>query len=100
LHAFLVDLAAGDAATTYLEAATQRHGFYVMEIALPEWDQAPEPARAALVDHELCHYRIDADTGELKITAHDVEEFIEVVARHGAWQPDIAALVDYCGSPV
>jgi len=63
------------------------------------WNRAgfDEKQRAALVDHELCHCQvaIDDETGEpredeygrivWRIRKHDIEEFKDVVARHGIW---------------
>jgi len=96
LRAFLVSLAAGDVAVD--DDESRDHTFYVMEIARPEWDGATPEARAALVDHELCHFRIDDETGELKIRAHDLEEFNAVVARHGPWKEDVAMFLDACAT--
>lgn len=70
--------------------------FYVMEIAEDEWDMLDEHQRVALVDHELCHYAPEVnDEGvwQLKIRAHDLEEFVAVVARHGMWRPEIEHVV-------
>lgn len=58
--------------------------------------------RAALVDHELCCCfseeevnRQLATTGRilLSMVPHDITEFNDVAARHGAWQPDIDAFL-------
>ncbi len=54
----------------------------------------------ALIDHELCHGAVVRDShGEIKvdenerivfrIRKHDVEEFSEIIARHGAWKKDL-----------
>lgn len=68
--------------------------FFVIEIASMTWLQLTEAQRLALVDHELCHFDIEwnenDDTEKLIIRGHDLEEFTEVVARHGLWQPDLA----------
>jgi len=59
-----------------------------------------EDQMTALMDHELCHCEISKDTnGEPKtdengricyrIRKHDVEEFRDVVARHGMWKGDL-----------
>lgn len=56
--------------------------------------------QAALLDHELCHFQVAEDEdGEPKldernrqifrIRGHDVEEFTEIVARHGIWKKDL-----------
>lgn len=54
----------------------------------------------ALIDHQLCHCEVARnDAGEIKvdeadrtvyrIRRHDIEEFSEVVARHGLWMKDL-----------
>lgn len=65
--------------------------FGVIEIAAEEWAQLNAKQRRALVDHELCHFIIDedADGDPLKTIAHDVEEFTDVVRRHGLWKTDL-----------
>lgn len=70
--------------------------FYVMEIAEDEWDLMDDKKRRALVDHELCHFAPEVnDEGvrQLKLRAHDLEEFVGVVARHGMWRPEIEHVV-------
>jgi hypothetical protein len=69
------------------------------------WAGATPMQREALVFHELCHtaHAVDRE-GELRFTdegrpvfelrGHDVEEFGDVVARYGAWLPDIQFFFD------
>lgn len=68
--------------------------FFVIEIALDTWDHLTHEQRVALVDHELCHLRVDEDhvTGEpvLGMHHHEIEEFAGVIARHGFWKSDVA----------
>lgn len=56
--------------------------------------------RRALIDHELCHAQVDVDrNGQPKedergrtiyrIRKHDIEEFSEIVARHGCYTHDL-----------
>ena len=67
------------------------------------WDN-PEftvDKKKALIDHELCHAAPaeDAETGEQKvdekgrfvwrIRKHDIEEFREIVQRHGCYKNDL-----------
>jgi len=75
------------------------HGFdFVIEIAKDVWDEADDTFRVALMDHELGHVgiRFDADdddprrddkTDRVKTFSkrHDVEEFEDVLERHGAY---------------
>lgn len=63
-------------------------------------ERVTDEMREALLDHELCHATIDLDNeGEPKIDTrgrvlyrtrkHDIEEFQQVVARHGVWKQDL-----------
>lgn len=63
----------------------------------------------ALIDHELCHFQFskDDETGEPKmdvrgrliyrLRGHDVEEFTEIVARHGIWRHDLEKFAKQAG---
>lgn len=70
--------------------------FFVMEISLDTWGEdidgvrwgLSDEQRVALVDHELCHFQVTED-GEPKLRSHTVEEFADVVKRHGLWKPDV-----------
>lgn len=73
--------------------------FFVLEIAADEWQRLDIKQRVALVDHELCHLWVEepADPLEhrkLRIVGHDVEEFTEVIQRHGLWRPSVKAFAD------
>lgn len=63
----------------------------------PEFDREK---KLALLDHELCHAAraVDADGEKMRDTkerpvwrtrGHDVEEFEEIVTRHGVWKRDL-----------
>jgi hypothetical protein len=66
-------------------------------------DTVTNAQRDALLDHELCHatVRIDPVTDDpaedergriiYRIRKHDIEEFGEVVERHGLWKHDLEA---------
>lgn len=41
--------------------------------------------KRALIDHELCHCIFTMPEGKASIRNHDVEEFYEVIQRHGDW---------------
>ena len=69
------------------------------------WGNFSEAQRAALIDHELCHFEVvrdkagDPKTDErgrtcYRIRKHDVEEFQEIVARHGLWKSDLEQFVE------
>lgn len=93
LNAFLVALAAGDVSEDEPE---EGHDFFVMEIAQDMWATASEQQKAALIDHELSHFGVDPEKGTFVIRGHDIEEFADVVARHGLWQPDLEVFAAAC----
>lgn len=62
--------------------------FFVIEINKQAWDPLNKKQKRALVDHELCHCLWDVEKG-LYMRTHDVEEFSEIIKRHGLWQPDV-----------
>lgn len=64
------------------------------------WDRFSTAQKRALVDHELCHAQVSVDSeGEVvrdernrevyRIRRHDIEEFRDVVARHGFYKADL-----------
>lgn len=64
------------------------------------WEKLDEAQRLALVDHECAHLVQATDKDEcplfqdngrpvLRVRAHDVEEFVEVIQRHGLWDIDL-----------
>ncbi len=70
--------------------------FFVIEISHDWWVGALTDAqKVALVDHELCHCRVDyTESGEqrLSIIGHDLEEFNGVIDRHGFWSESLTSL--------
>jgi hypothetical protein len=63
--------------------------FFVIEISHYSWSYFSPDQRVALVDHELTHCALGAETGTPEIRSHDVEEFTEIVKRRGLWEPDL-----------
>jgi hypothetical protein len=78
-------------------------------IGVREWEGLTDQQRVALVDHELCHMAVFLKDGELNrwrrfdpnydvlsdeiewrygVRGHDLEEFTEVIERHGLWSAD------------
>ena len=69
---------------------------FVMEVNHSAWVNLTEKQRIALVDHELCHAGYNPETGEANIIDHDVEEFGEVIKRHGFWRDDVKLFGHIC----
>ena len=68
------------------------------------WQDLTEAQRLALLDHECCHCEADLDDagkqkederGRLcwRIRKHSIEEFKEIVTRHGMYKADLADFV-------
>ena len=77
-----------DAFLSAPETEDDPNPFFVIEISKPAWDLLAKSQKRALVDHELCHCLWDVDKG-IYLRTHDVEEFSEIIKRHGLWQPDV-----------
>lgn len=65
---------------------------FIVELNGQYWDRLELHQQEALIDHELCHCRKDDDG--FYIADHDLEEFRQIVRRHGFWKPDIQAFCD------
>lgn len=84
------------------------HGYdFVILLNHEAWNGSwfTEDMMNALIDHELCHAQVAKDSnGEVKldeegrqcyrIRKHDVEEFQEIISRHGKWKSDIRSFVE------
>lgn len=57
---------------------------FVITISEDVYEGMEPRKKRALIDHELCHLGFD-ENGSPTIVAHDVEEFLAVIARHGLW---------------
>lgn len=73
----------------YLAKAPDGAKFFVVEIAADFWKGLKPEQQKALVDHELAHCWVNEDTGKLQILPHDLEEFADIVRRHGLVGEDI-----------
>jgi hypothetical protein len=64
-----------------------------IEFTQPIWHRLELPSQEALVDHELCHCRIN-DLGEPYLADHDVEEFQAILRRHGFWRVGLQRFIE------
>ena len=62
---------------------------FLIVIAEDIWGALSSNAQEALIDHELCHCGGN-DVSGFKIAHHDIEEFAEVLERHGAWNAGLS----------
>jgi hypothetical protein len=63
---------------------------FILEVDEVYWDVLSLEQQMALIDHELAHMMKDEDG--YYCADHDVEEFISIVERHGAWDSGLEAL--------
>jgi len=56
------------------------------------WLMLDESKKIALIDHELKHMRYDVDG--FYCADHDIQEFADIVVRHGKWKADIQRFFD------
>lgn len=82
---------------------------FVICLNQPVWNTADfgEKQRYALIDHELCHASVTVDDADdvkrdaagriqYRIRKHDIEEFAEIVHRHGLYKTDLEAFAKVC----
>ena len=66
---------------------------FIVEIAFDMWMRLRTSQRIALVDHELQHITPDGLRG------HDVEEFLTIMRRHGAWETGLTEFLEASREP-
>lgn len=59
--------------------------FFLIIVAVPNWITLEPRAQIAVLDHEVCHIEYNEETDSLALRDHSIEEFPEVVERHGAY---------------
>lgn len=84
-----VQLGKAKKASALIQALTERD--FIILYSWRTWKLLRPLQRIALVDHELCHCGVDAETGKWQIVHHDIEEFGGVVVRWGLWKQDLVA---------
>lgn len=84
------------------------HGWdFVILLNMDAWKELSSEQRTALLDHELCHAQVALDPmgkpkkdvkGRIvyRTRKHDLEEFREIVSRHGLYKSDIEAFAQVC----
>lgn len=78
-----------------LEREFHDHDFVIV-LNAEVWPELPDSGRRALLDHELCHCAVKLDdegNPTFRVRKHDVEEFAEIVRRHGLWKNDLEMFV-------
>jgi hypothetical protein len=62
------------------------------------WILFDEDKRIALIDHELSHMRKDEDG--FYCASHDLEEFSDIIVRHGYWKADVRRFMEAVQRPL
>ena len=89
-----------------LDRALKEYDFAIL-LNWEAWNKGglDQAQKAAVIDHELCHCQVVVDrNGETKtdeegrtvyrVRKHDVEEFKDVVSRHGLYTSELASLAE------
>lgn len=66
---------------------------YLIWVAKDAWDHMTHEKRAALLDHEFCHC-VQNDNFEWTMRDHDIQEFVEIIERHGLWTNDLHRMAE------
>lgn len=70
---------------------------YLVEVGIDAWDGLDAKQRRIVLDHELCHFvGQDLETDKWGLVGHDVEEFTDILRRHGAWTADLQLFAKEC----
>ena len=73
---------------------------FIIQIPWLTWQGLTDTQRIAVLDHELSHYGADEDTETGAVTycvlPHDVEEFKDIIARHGFYTEDRMEFGETC----
>lgn len=87
-----------NAVAKFLAGTPEVNGFFVVCIYETYWHRMKHETKRAVVDHELCHLGATWDKwGDTKLflNPHDVEEFSDVIRRHGyEWRNSIKGLIE------
>lgn len=68
---------------------------YIVVVGLNRWEDMNETTRLALIDHELMHAggESEPESGKWLLREHDIEEFTDIIERHGAWRRDLGRFI-------
>ena len=69
---------------------------FIITINWPSWIVMEDHQKSALIDHELTHCTYTDRKGELvpALREHDLEEFREIVDRHGLWHGGLNSMAE------
>lgn len=67
---------------------------FIIWLSESDWADLSRAKRRALIDHELTHCTFDRDKPVIR--PHDIEEFSEIVNRHGLWETGLMIFGESC----
>ena len=71
---------------------------FIIVINEDRWECFNDKMKTALLDHELCHCKRTGTDKQGRprwgMVGHDVEEFEEIIMRHGLWKSDLQSFGD------
>lgn len=60
---------------------------YIIWLSETDYSDMDDLRREALIDHELMHCKYGKNGWTIR--PHDIQEFSDVIERHGVWSPDV-----------
>lgn len=77
----------------FLLAKAGERADYLIVVMLDQWAAWTPKQKEIVLDHELTHCSGRNERGLWALRDHDVEEFTEILERHGAWTPRLDKFV-------
>jgi predicted metallopeptidase len=69
----------------YSKTDGEQDPWFLIQIVVPNWEPLEPRQQIAVLDHEICHIDYNDETDSHRLRDHTVEEFPEIVERHGAY---------------
>lgn len=66
---------------------------FIIWVSKPDWERSSNKIREALMDRELTHCVMDDGTASIR--PHDIEEFHQIIDRHGLWNKDLSIAAEH-----
>lgn len=65
---------------------------FLIWLSETDYEAMSDAQREALIDHELMHCKRSRDGLGWSLREHDVQEFTEIIQRHGLWTHDLRSM--------
>jgi predicted metallopeptidase len=73
----------------YSKIDGEQDAFFLIQVVVPNWETFEPRQQVAVLDHEICHIDYNDEKDSYALRDHTVQEFPEIVERHGAYHPSL-----------